>query len=133
MSGDSSRNAGSRGSGGGAPGPAAAPVIAVRMESLLAWLAERVAQFPRDHRFTVGDRLLHACLDITEHLVEASYRRDKRTDLAAASRGLVRARILMRLAHALRCVSEAQHLQFARESDEIGEMLGGWLRSAHPR
>ncbi|WP_437902983.1 hypothetical protein WME95_31065 [Sorangium sp. So ce327] len=74
MSGDSSRNAGSRGSGDGAPGPAAAPVIAVRMEALLAWVAERVARFPREHRFTVGDRLLHACLDITEHLVEASYR-----------------------------------------------------------
>ena len=50
-----------------------------------------------------------------------------------ASRGLVRARVLMRLAHALRCVSEAQHLHFARESDEIGKMLGGWIRSAHPR
>ncbi|MGK3992038.1 diversity-generating retroelement protein Avd [Sorangium sp. So ce1024] len=133
MSGDSSRNAGSRGSGGGAPGPAAAPVIAVRMEALLAWVAEGVAKFPRDHRFTVGDRLLHTCLDITESLIEASYRRDKRADLAAASRGLVRARVLMRLAHALRCVSEAQHLHFARESDEIGKMLGGWIRSAHPR
>jgi hypothetical protein len=125
MSSDGSRNAGSRGSGGSAPGPAAAPVIAVRMESLLAWVAERVAKFPRDHRFTVGDSLLHACLDVTEHLIEASYRRDKRADLTAASRGLVRARVLMRLAHTLRCVSEAQHLHFAQESDEVGRMLGG--------
>ncbi len=64
--------------GGRGPEPrpaAAAGRSAVRIESLLAWVAERVAKFPRDHCCTVGDRLLaHACLDVTEHLVEASYR-----------------------------------------------------------
>ena len=103
------------------------------MGSLLTWVAERVAKSPRAHRFTVGDRLLHACLDVTENLVGASSLRAKRADLTAASRGLVRARVLMRLAHTLRCVSEAQHLHSAQESDEVGRMLGGWLRSAHPR
>ncbi|WP_437827411.1 hypothetical protein [Sorangium sp. So ce1153] len=42
------------------------------METLLAWVAERVTKFPRDHRFTVGDRLPHACLGVTENLIEAS-------------------------------------------------------------
>jgi len=100
------------------------------MEGLLAWTVERVAKFPREHKFTVGDRLIETCLDITSHLVEASYRRDKRGDLAAASRGLVRARVLVRLARHLRCVSEAQHLHFVKESDEVGRMLGGWLKAA---
>ncbi|WP_437792097.1 hypothetical protein [Sorangium sp. So ce693] len=39
----------------------------------------------------------------------------------------------MRLAHTLRCVSEAQRLHFAQESDEVGRRLGGWLCTAHPR
>jgi hypothetical protein len=34
------------------------------MEGLLTWTAERVAKFPRDHKFTVGDRLLDICLDV---------------------------------------------------------------------
>lgn len=34
------------------------------MEGLLTWTAERVAKFPRDHKFTVGDRLLETCLDV---------------------------------------------------------------------
>jgi len=71
------------------------------MEGLLVWVVERVAKFPREHKFTVGDRLVETCLDITSHLVEASYRRDKRHDLAAASRGLVRARVLVRLARSM--------------------------------
>lgn len=111
--------------------PQAAPVIALRMESLLAWTVERVAKFPRDHKFTIGDRLIETCLDITSHLLEAAYRRDKRGDLAAASRGLVRARVLVRLARHLRCVSESQHLHFVKESDEVGRMLGGWLRAGN--
>ena len=86
------------------------------MEALLTWVAERVAKFPRDQKFTVGNRLIESCLDAMVHLVEASYRRDKNAALAAASRALVRARVLMRLAHALRCVSEAQHLHFAHAS-----------------
>jgi hypothetical protein len=65
-------------------GPAAPPVIAVRMETLLAWVVERVVKFPREHKFTVGDRLVETCLDITSHLVEASYRRDKHAELSAA-------------------------------------------------
>ena len=113
--------------------PAAAPVIALRMESLLTWVAERVAKFPRDHRFTVGDRFLDTCLEVMGLLVEASYRRDKHAALSAASRGLVRARVLARLARSLRCLSEAQHLHFARESDEVGRMLGGWLRATGTR
>ena len=123
--------------GGGAPDrtkiPTSTPVIALRMETLLQWVAERVTKFPRDHKFTVGDRLIETCLDVAGHLVEASYRRDKGGDLSAASRGLVRARVLMRLARGLRCVSETQHLHFAKESDEVGRMLGGWIRSARSR
>jgi hypothetical protein len=103
------------------------------MEGLLTWTAERVAKFPRDHKFTVGDRLLETCLDIMAALTEAAYRRDKQAVLAAASRGLVRARILSRLARVLLCLSEAQHLHFVRESDEVGRMLGGWIRSGASR
>jgi hypothetical protein len=54
------------------------------METLLAWVVERVAKFPREHKFTVGDRLIETCLDITSHLVEASYRRDKHAELTRA-------------------------------------------------
>jgi hypothetical protein len=85
------------------------------MEGLLTWTAERVAKFPRDHKFTVGDRLLETCLDVMAALTEAAYRRDKREVLTSASRGLVRARILARLARVLLCLSEAQHLHFARD------------------
>jgi hypothetical protein len=90
------------------------------METRLVWVVERVAKFPREHKFTVGDRLVETCLDITSHLVEDSYRRDKHAELSAASRALVRARVLVRLPRAICCVSEARGHYFATESDELG-------------
>ncbi len=43
--------------------PAEPAALALRMEDLSLWTAERVAKFPRDHKFTVGDRLLETCLE----------------------------------------------------------------------
>lgn len=128
-----SKSVGREAPAGRKSGTSAPPVIAVRMEALLGWVVLRVAKFPREHKFTIGDRLVETCLDITCALVDAAYQRDKHVALAAASRALVRARVLVRLAREVRCVSEAQHLHFATESDEIGRMLGGWLRVAPPR
>ncbi len=85
------------------------------------WVAEHVAKFPRNHKYTIGDRLVAACLDVMDHLVDAAYRRDKHASLATASRALVRARVTARVARALHCLSESQHLHFVRESDEIGK------------
>ncbi len=100
------------------------------METLCLWVLERVAKFPREHKFTIGDRLVETCLDVLTELVDASYRRDKLGPLAIASRALVRARVLVRLARGLRLVSESQHLHFVKESDEVGRMLGGWLKAS---
>lgn len=71
---DPERTAGREAAGDRKHRPQAAPVIALRMEGLLAWTVERVAKFPREHKFTVGDCLVETCLDITSHLIEASYR-----------------------------------------------------------
>ena len=99
------------------------------MEPLVVWVIGRVDDFARKHRFTIGDRLIDTCLDVQTSLVEASYAREKRALLLSASRGLVRARVLMRVATVLHAVSSAQEAYFGSESTEIGRMVGGWLRS----
>src|SRR5690349_11666214 len=104
-------------------------VIALRMEDLTVWAVERAAKMPREHKFTVGDKLIEACLEITTLLVEASFTHDKIALLSAASRALTRARVLVRVAQRLHLLSGAQHEHFARESLEIGKMLGGWTRA----
>lgn len=133
-----------RGSGGGAPGfdgnsrrglkeRGAIPVVALRMEDITVWAIERVAKMPREHKSLVGDKLVEACLGVTTLLVEASFVRDKAGLLAQASRGLTRARVLVRMARRLRLLSDAQQEHFNDQTVEIGKMVGGWARSLHAR
>ena len=137
-----------RGVGGEAPDPrnfsAAAParspsktgeaaVCALRMEDLTVWAVERAAKFPRDHKFTVGDKWVEICLEVTTLLTEASFVRDKLPLLAQASRALTRARVLCRIAQRLKLLTPAQREHFSDNSLEIGRMIGGWTRTQRPR
>lgn len=92
------------------------------MEDIAHWVIERVAKMPREHKFAIGDKLVEACLDVTCALVDATYTRDKLALLAQASRGLVRARVLARLAHRSRLLSGDQLAHFERETLEAGRM-----------
>jgi hypothetical protein len=103
------------------------------MEDISHWVIERVAKMPREHKFAIGDKLVEACLDVTCALVEATYVRDKLGLLAQASRGLVRGRVLARLAGRSRLLSHEQLAHFERETVEVGRMLGGWTRSVRRR
>ena len=69
-------------------------MAALRMEALCAWAVERAEGFPRKLKFSIGDRFIESNLLVVERLVEAAYQRDKRAVLQAASRALVRARVL---------------------------------------
>lgn len=137
-----------RGVGGEAPGPrsfsAATParspskageaaVCALRMEDLTVWVVERAAKFPRDHKFTVGEKWVETCLEVTTLLTEASFVRDKLSLLAQASRALTRARVLCRIAQRLKLLTPAQREHFSENSLEIGRMIGGWTRTQRPR
>jgi hypothetical protein len=104
-------------------------VAAVRLEPLLVWVIQRCDDFTRKHKFSIADRWIEVCLDVQASLVEAAYVRDQKTLLQTASRGLVRARVLARLACSLRALSGEQLAYFDRESLVVGRMVGGWLRA----
>ncbi|HQB46637.1 MAG TPA: four helix bundle protein, partial [Polyangiaceae bacterium] len=125
------------GTRGEAPGrqkiPPSLPPVVLQMEDLTLWIMLRVAKFPRDHRFTLGDRLIEACLSVLDDLVHAAFSRDKVALLTHASRTLTRARTLVRLANRAHLLAEKQRTYFAEQSDEIGKKISGWTRHARTR
>ena len=74
-------------------------VIAVtRTYDLILWAVPQVNKLPRDHRFTLGDRIIGHLYDVLELLLEASYTAD-RSELLRRANGKVNAlRYLFRLA-----------------------------------
>ena len=95
----------------------------------LRWLVPTVEKFPRAHKFTLGDRIQSGALDVLERLIEATYSRNAQPPLAAANLGLEKLRFLFRLATDLTLVDLRRYEFAARAIDEVGRMVGGWLKA----
>ena len=99
----------------------------------LEWLLPATEKFPRRVRFTFADRINTLALDIAEDLVEARYSRDKQAILRRANLRLEKLRVLLRLCHRLRYLPHAGYEHAARSINEVGRMLGGWIKEQQGR
>jgi hypothetical protein len=99
---------------------------------LIRWMIPQLDKFPRLRRFTLGERLESALLQVLELLVEAAYTRNKQPALQRANLRLEVVRHLWRLAHELEAVSTRRYGHGAELMDALGRQIGGWLRSSRP-
>lgn len=97
---------------------------------LIAWLIPQLDRFPRLRRFTLGERLERALLEVLELLLEAASTRAKQPALQRANLRLEVARHLWRLAHELQALSTRRYAHGAGLMDALGRQIGGWLRTS---
>jgi hypothetical protein len=86
-------------------------------------------QFPRNHRFVLGERIERNLYDLLEILIRAKYNRQRQDLLVQANLVLEILRFQMRLAKDLQCLKVASYGFAAKAIDEIGKLVGGWLKS----
>jgi len=105
-------------------------ILLARTFDLLDWLLPKLEGFPRIYRYNVVRRLGDATLDFQEHLLAAQARRGRSRlhALRDADAALNRVRLYLRLAHHWRWLSDGQYLHASRMIQELGRLLGGWLR-----
>lgn len=103
--------------------------IFVKWLDFLKWLYSKSEKFPKKVRFTFSNRMNNLALDIVENLVEARYSRSKFPPLKQANLSLEKLRILFRIAFELRFISHETYEHSTRKIDEVGRMLGGWLKN----
>lgn len=99
-----------------------------RWIQFLEWLLPTTEKFPKRVRFTFADRINSLALDIVEDLVEARYSRNKQVILQRINLRLEKLRVLLRLCHKLKYLSHQSYELSARSLNEIGRMLGGWMK-----
>jgi hypothetical protein len=73
-------------------------------------------------------RLENHFLQFLENLVIANHRKIKLPLLQAADEELIKVRLLMRLSHDQKFINTNSYEFAANNLDEIGRMLGGWLK-----
>ncbi len=104
--------------------------IFIKAYEMLVWLLERTAKFPKNQRFLLAKRMENAALDLFEGLNHAALARGGAAlaPLAAADRSLANLRLYNRLAKDLELLAFNQYEYLAAMLDEVGRLLGGWLK-----
>ena len=108
--------------------PLDVPPVISRVYDLTLWLLNCISKFPRSHRFVLGDRIETVALEVLELLIEAAYTRNKVALLKRAGIQLEKLRYLIRMSKDLRFLSVRQYAHVSEQIDEVGRMVGGWLR-----
>ncbi len=101
------------------------------MYQFLLWLIPTIDKFPRSQKFVLGDRIESAALDVLDALIAATYTRGRDTMLANANLGLERLRLFMRLSQELRLIDMRRYEHASRGLDEVGRLVGGWIKAQH--
>jgi len=103
--------------------------IIPKMYDFIIWMIRKVDKFPRSQKFVLGDRIETALLDSLTMLVEAQYTRDKLFILHKVNLKLEQIRFLIRISKDLRFLSLKAYEFSALSLNEIGRMLGGWIKT----
>ena len=103
-------------------------IVITKAYDLILWSCNHTGKFPRNHRFVLGERIERNLYDLLEILIRAKYTKQRQELLEQANLVLEILRFQMRLAKDLQCL-EVQSYGFAAKAiDEIGKLVGGWLR-----
>lgn len=97
---------------------------------LILWMLPKIANFPKDQRFLLADRIERILLDILELLIEAVYSKRKRDILIRVNLKLDVLRFMMRIAKDMKYVSVKGYDYFCQLVLEIGRMVGGWMKTS---
>jgi 23S rRNA-intervening sequence protein len=98
---------------------------------LIHWSCNHTSRFPRNHRFVLDERIERNLYDVLETLIRAKDTKQRQRLLEDANLTLEILRFQMRLAKDLQCL-KVESCGFAAKSiDEMGRLVGGWLRSTH--
>ncbi len=109
--------------------------IFLKSYETLVWLLEHTAKFPKNQRFLMAKRMEDAALEFHERINQAAHRAGAPAaeSLAEADEVLANLKMYNRLAKDLKLLAFHQYEYLAVALDEIGKLLGGWLRSLRGR
>ena len=97
--------------------------------NLMLWSCNHTSQFPRNHRFVLGELIERNLYTLLETLIQAKYTRNRQRLLEQATLTLEILHFQMRLAKDLQCLKVNSYGFASKAIDEVGRLVGGWLRS----
>ena len=93
-------------------------------------LSQVITTFPKTKRYTLGQRLDNLTLDAFELLFSIPVADNKVKTLSQISGKIDLIKVLLRLGKDTQAVKNNKYLELQATLQEIGKMLGGWIRAA---
>ena len=95
---------------------------------LMLWMMPALTKFPKEQRFRLAARIESALFDFHGNILSASRTLQRQELLKQADLELEKLRIYLRLSLELKCVSFQQYEHAVRLANEVGKLLGGWMK-----
>lgn len=100
---------------------------------LIKWMVPIIDRLPRNHRFTLGDRIIQELYNLLDNLITVRYTKAGRlTMLRSMNTRLQVLRYQCRLLMDFDLVSLKRYEYMHRQINDIGQELGGWIRQQQP-
>lgn len=90
-----------------------------------------VEKMPKKDKYTLGEKAQKTTLDLMELALKAGYA-DKTRKVSALDEAAVKLdllKLLIRLAEEIKSIPTNKYLALEEKLNEIGRMLGGWIKS----
>lgn len=90
-----------------------------------------VEKMPKKDRYTLGEKTQRATLDLIELLIDSGYR-EKFQKLAILNQAAIKLdllKLLVRLGRDINALASTKYTFLEAKLQEIGRMLGGWIKS----
>jgi hypothetical protein len=104
------------------------PEVVERCHQCLLWFIPALDKMPRNRRFTLGEKLELAMLEVLGLCTQAVYQKDRRETLSRANQQLAIARHLWRLAFELNVIDKRRYRHGSDLLVDIGRQIGGWYK-----
>ncbi|MEB3826031.1 diversity-generating retroelement protein Avd [Phormidium sp. CCY1219] len=95
---------------------------------LIRWYVPILNRLPRNHKFTLGDRITTGLYDILEGLILARYATEKLSRLEQLNSKLDILRYQTRLLFDFDLISANRYEYAGKSINDIGGDLGGWIK-----
>ena len=105
------------------------PIVVEKHYKLILWFLPKIANFPKDQRYLLADRIERLLLDILELLISAVYSKQKREILIQVNLKIDVLRFMVRIAADMKFINLKGYDYFVAQAVEIGKMTGGWMKS----
>ena len=103
--------------------------IFTKTYDLVLWLIPRTLAFPKSQRGVLARQVQAQCFAFYEALVDAGLSSDPEPHLHRADAHLTKLRTYLRLCRDLHLLSIGQYGYASQQVAQVGNLLGGWLKS----